>query len=201
MAGAVYLTPTQTLSRSPSGVKLQPLNRPYSPGWHAERAKTPPSMQKKPEIVMDALTFLDKRSKRALIMNSVNKFKLDATAKLSEAREAGTPDKYITEALRRTHVNGTVRTLNFSDDAPAIAGSLRPKYSSSKATTISIAMDFLKARRARNEDAKIDKVKSTVSDLAQKFAAESGVPEYLLDDAVADLLDKFENPQAVEADA
>ena len=196
LEGSVYLSPMKPLSPSRSQAKLEPIHAPYSPGWKAERAKTPPSMRPKPEIITDTLTYLDKRSKRQALMKSVTKFKADATKALGEAQEAGTPQKNVIEALRRlqlqgaTHGMGVNRTLDFGTP---MAGRLRPNYNKGS-TTIFAALEFFKRRAEANENAKIDKVKESVQKVAREVAETSGVPDYLLDQAVAELLESIENP-------
>ena len=160
-------------------------------------------MRPKPEIISDTLTYLDKRSKRQALMHSVKKFKADTTKALAEMQEAGTPQKHVLEALRRTQLQGATygmgvnRTLDFGTP---LAGRLRPNYNKSN-TTIFAALEFFKRRAQKNEDDKIDKVKESVQKVAREIAESSGVPDYLLDEAVAEMLDAIENPPPPPDDA
>ena len=200
--GAAYLSPTKPLSPSKSQARLEPIHAPYSPGWKAERAKTPPSFRPKPEIISDSLTYLDKRSKRQSVMHSVTKFKADASKVLAELQETGTPKKHCLEALRRTQLQGATyggvnRSLDFGTP---LAGRLRPNYNKSS-TTIFAALEFFKRRAQAIEDGKINTVKDKVQEVAREAASASGVPDYLLDEAVAEMLDAMENPPADDAAA
>ena len=137
-------------------------------------------------------------------MHSVTKFKADATKVLADAQEAGTPKKHCLEALRRATLQGATydagrvnRSLDFG--AP-LAGRLRPNYNK-VTTTIFAALDFFKVRAQAIEDGKIDKVKESVQVVAREAASASGVPDYLLDEAVAEMLEAMENPPANDAEA
>ena len=134
---AAYLTPTKPLN--PSSVltpsksvgRLEPIALPWTPQWNQERAATP-GLQK-PEIMGDALTFLNKRTKRQQIMNNVKAFKDETTKFISEQKEAGTPVPILREAIVET-VKGLSVHPDISvaqDDAvaphlPRLGASCRP---------------------------------------------------------------------------
>lgn len=199
---SAYLSPSKPLSSSKSQARLAPIHPPWSPGWKEERAKTPQSLRPKPEIITDTLMYLDKRSKRQVMLHSVTKFKAEAERVLSEARERGTPEKHVVEALKRMQLQGATaggvqRSLDFSSP---MAGRLRPRYTRGT-TTIFAALEFFKRRAEAIEDGKVDKVKDSVQEVARTVAEESGVPSYLLDEAVSEILDKIENPPPPADDA
>ena len=68
--------------------------------------------------------------------------------------------------------------------------------SAQAASTIFAALEFFKHRAQQIEDGKIDKVKDSVQKVAREAASASGIPDYLLDEAVAEMLDAMENPPA-----
>ena len=116
---------------------------------------------------------------------------------LADLQETGTPKKYCLEALRRTQLQGATyggvnRSLDFGTP---LAGRLRPNYNKTS-TTIFAALEFFKRRAQAIEDGKIDKVKDSVQKVAREAASASGVPDYLLDEAVAEMLEAMENPPA-----
>jgi len=159
-----------------------------------ERAQTPGA--RSPEIVGDALAFLNKRTKRQQMFNSVKTFKSETVQLVTEQREAGTPDKLIAEALTEQvkEVAGPVRKIDFNSSlTPSPSrGELPPlpDYTGG-GDAISIALKFLNARsKAKGEGKEMEKVASVKTLIGQPLgkAKETGVPDFLLEDALAETL-------------
>ena len=208
MASA-YLTPTKPLN--PSSVltpsksvgRLEPIALPWTPQWNQERAATP-GLQK-PEIMGDALTFLNKRTKRQQIMNNVKAFKDETTKFISEQKEAGTPVPILREAIVET-VKGlsvhpdisvakddAVRVLDFGATSSPSRGQLPPlpEYSKRRGDAITMALEFLNARaKASVEKKELEKVEEMKAAIGTplKAAQEKEVPDYLLEEGLLETL-------------
>ena len=160
---------------------------------HRSRARSVPAAA----VVGDALTYLNKRTKRQQMMNDVKKFKTDTLTVLTEAREAGTPGKGLTEAVRLQlkEINTTMRQLNFEEEESKPQAPPFPDYTK-RGDAISIALSYLnkrsKAKEAKAEAEKVDKVKESIAPLLDA-AKESGVPDYLLEDALNETLAEIES--------
>lgn len=199
-----YLTPTKPLTPSKSG-RLEPLSTPWSPQWLEERAATPGLG--KPEIIGDALTFLNKRTKRQQIMNSVKSFKAEAGKLIAEQKEAGTPAPILQEALvaqvKALSVHpgitvsegGAVRFLDFGatlQTSPS-RGQLPPlpDYSKRRGDAVTMALDYCNARsKAKGETKEMEKVEQVKTAIGEplKLAKEKDVPDYLLEEGLLETL-------------
>ena len=87
-----------------------------------------------------------------------------------------------------------IDSLSASPDP--LAGRLRPKWNAKGQTTITAALGFLNKHHANLEDDKVTKVKVAVAKVAQRITYESGLPDYLLDEAVNDMIKELEALEA-----
>jgi len=181
-------------------LKLEPLHTPWSPQWVKERAQTPGLP--KPEIIGDALTYLNKRTSQQQIANNVKTFKAETGKLIAEQRESGTPDKICAEAFLAqvkevsatpglaVSETGAVRFLDFGgalQTSPS-RGQLPPLPDFTKrGDAISIALEYCNARaKAKEEGQNLEKVEEVKTAIARPLTAakDSGVPDFMLEDAL-----------------
>jgi len=184
---------------SKAGTGLEPLYRPYTPGWYSEQIEIQGGTSYKPKTstISDALTFLRKRSAQQLIIKSADKYKAEVSAEIEKSIEKGTPPKNIADALRKqvTEVNPARRALNFEEDVPKPKPTLPLDYSGST-NMIRTAIAYLNERNQNFSEGKVaEKVEVFNGGLktAQATATEGGVPDQLIEAALVEKLEEVES--------
>jgi len=190
------------LARTPdskAGNGLEPLYRPYTPGWYSEQIELQGGTAYKPKTstITDALTFLRKRTAQQLIIKSADKYKAEVGAEIEKSIEEGTPTQHIADALRKqvTEVNPARRALSFEDEVPKPKPSLPLDYSGST-NMIRTAIAYLNERNKNFTDGKVaEKVEVFNGGLktAQATASEGGVPDQLIEAALVEKLEEVES--------
>lgn len=184
-----------TPSKDERDAALEPLHPPQTPGWIKEQIEKQGGGPYRPSTttITDALTFLNKRAERQLIMKSRDGYTSDVGSAISTALEDGTPQKNVVSALKQkvAEINPTRRSLTFED--PEEAKPLkRPDYSNHP-NMIRAAITFLNLRNQRHKDGK-DSIKEAAFkaklDEAHKAAVEKGVPDKLIEDALEEKLEQ-----------
>jgi len=183
---------------------LEPLYPPQSPGWIKEQVAKQGGGTYKPSTttISDALTFLDKRTERQIMMQSATGYTSAMGDAINVAFEDGTPKKNIANAIRDKvrEVNPTIKSLNFEDEAQP-EPLKRPEYSNHP-NMIRCAYAFLTLREQKYKDGKASEKEAAFKaklDEAHVAAVDKGVPDKLIEDALVAKLDEVKARDEVEA--